>query len=58
MDIPDILKILTFDDFLKIAKKGPPRTLSLSFPLGRIGNPVPEIALMLPNRGQERWDLF
>ena len=24
MDIPDILKIVIFEDFLKIAKKGPP----------------------------------
>ena len=25
MDLPDILKILIFEDFLKIAKKGPPQ---------------------------------
>ena len=25
MDIPDILKIIIFEDFLKIAKKGPPK---------------------------------
>ena len=25
MDIPDILKIVIFEDFLKIAKKGPPQ---------------------------------
>ena len=25
MDIPDILTIINFDDFLKIAKKGPPK---------------------------------
>ena len=25
MDIPDILKIIIFEDFLKIAKKGPPQ---------------------------------
>ena len=30
--------------FLKLLKKGPPRTLSLSFPLGRIGNPVPVLS--------------
>ena len=58
MDIPDILKIIIFDDFLKIAKKkgppkdpigalfnehvGPNRTRASPGNLGQAQGPVPE----------------
>ena len=48
MDLPDILKIMIFKDFLKIKKKQDPRDLSI--PLGRIGYPFP---MELPD-----WGLF
>ena len=35
MDIPDILKIIIFDDFLKIAKKGPPKDPVPVLPFGK-----------------------
>ena len=35
MDIPDILKVIIFEDYLKVAKKRPQDPRDLSIPFGK-----------------------
>jgi len=46
MDLPDILKIMIFKDFLKIEEKRPPLAIFICLLLGTLGNPIPYLSLL------------